>query len=325
MRYWFWCRTLAGFMFLMLLLAGAARAQDTGFAGVVTDGTGAVLPGVAVEAASPALIEKSRTVVTSERGEYRIIDLRPGAYVLTFSLPGFTTVKRDGIELPAGLTATVNVDLNIGDLEETVIVSGQSSTVDVTTVRQQTVLSNDTLSGLPSQRSPQSFVPYLPGVVGGLGDIGRDTATLSIHGGRGAEANVAVDGANDHTFEGSGGGAGFTYYINQGSVQEVTVTTGAQSAEQAVSGITTNLIPKEGGNTFSANFVAAYTDDHLQANNLTDKLQAQGLTAVNRLKKIWDVNPSWGGRIVRDRLWFYNSYRYWGTDTFLAGLYRNST
>jgi len=325
MRYSFWCRTLAGFMFLMPLLAGAARAQDTGFAGVVKDGTGAVLPGVSVEAASPVLIEKSRTVATNEQGEYRIIDLRPGAYVLTFSLAGFTTVKRDGIDLPAGFTATVNVDLNIGDLEETVIVSGQSSTVDVTTVRQQTVLSNDTLNGLPSQRSPQSFVPYLPGVVGGLGDIGRDTASLAIHGGRAGEANVAIDGANDHTFEGSGGGAGFTYYINQGSVQEVTVTTGANTAEQMVSGIVTNLIPKEGGNRFTSNVVLAYSGENLQSDNLSDELRSQGLTAVNRLKKIWDVNPSLGGPIVKDRLWFYNSYRYWGTDTYLAGLYRNLT
>ncbi|HEX7793752.1 MAG TPA: carboxypeptidase regulatory-like domain-containing protein [Vicinamibacterales bacterium] len=309
----------------LAILPPAAFAQDTGLAGVARDATGLVLPGVTVEASSPALIEKVRTVTTDDQGQYRIIDLRPGTYTVTFSLPGFVTVKREDVVLPAGFVATINGDLRVGGVEETITVSGQSPTVDVTTVRRQTVLSNDTLSSLPSQRSPQSFVPYLPGVVGGLGDIGRDTATLSIHGGRGAEANVAVDGANDHTFEGSGGGAGFTYYINQGSVQEVTVTTGAQSAEQAVSGITTNLIPKEGGNTFSGNFVAAYTDDHLQANNLTDKLQAQGLTAVNRLKKIWDINPSWGGRIVRDRLWFYNSYRYWGTDTFLAGLYRNLT
>src|SRR5205085_4853926 len=98
---------------------------------------------------------------------------------------------------------------------------------------------------------------------------------------------------------------------NQGSVQEVTVTTGAQSAEQALSGITTNLVPKEGGNSFSSDLVVAYSDENVQANNLTDALRSRGLTATNRLKKIFDVNPSWGGRIVRDKLWFYNSFRYW--------------
>jgi hypothetical protein len=309
----------------VLALAAMASAQATGLAGVVKDATGAVMPGVTVEASSPALIEKTRSVITDDQGQFKIIDLRPGAYSVNFSLAGFTTVVRDGIDLPAGFTATVNAEMRVGALEETITVSGQASTVDVQSVRTQTVLSNDTLNNLPSQRSPQSFVPYIPGVVGGLGDIGRDTAALAIHGGRPGEANVAIDGANDHTFEGSGGGSGFTYYINQGSVQEVTVTTGGQSAEQAVSGITTNLIPKEGGNAFSGNFVVAYSGERLQSSNLTDRLRSSGLTSTNRLKKIWDVNPSWGGRLVRDKLWFYNSYRYWGTDTYLAGLYRNAT
>jgi hypothetical protein len=310
---------------LLAFLPSIALAQATGLAGVVKDNTGGVLPGVTVEAASPALIERVRTVTTDEQGQYKIIDLRPGGYKITFTLPGFASVVREGIDLPAGFTATVNAELRVGGVEETITVSGQSPTVDVQNVRSQTVLSNSVLDNLPSQRSPQSFVPYIPGVVGGLGDIGRDTALLAIHGGRTGEANVAIDGANDHTFEASGGGAGFTYYINQGSVQEVTVTTGAQSAEQALSGITTNLVPKEGGNAFSGELVLAYSDENVQATNLTSALQARGLTATNRLKKIFDVNPSWGGRIVRDRLWFYNSFRYWGTDTYLAGLYRNAT
>ena len=161
-----------------LLLSAPVLAQDTGLVGVVKDATGGVLPGVTVESASPALIEKVRSVTTDEQGQYRIIDLRPGAYVVTFSLTGFTTVKREGIDLQAGFTATVNGELRVGGVEETIIVSGQSSTVDVISVRRQTVLSNDTLASLPSQRSPQSFVPYLPGVVGGLGDVGRDTAAL---------------------------------------------------------------------------------------------------------------------------------------------------
>jgi Carboxypeptidase regulatory-like domain len=310
---------------LLALLSTSVWAQATGLAGVVKDNTGGVMPGVTVEASSPALIEKVRTVTTDEQGQYKIIDLRPGAYKVTFGLPGFATVVREGIDLPAGFTATVNAELKVGGVEETITVSGQSPTVDVQSVRSQTVLSNSVLDSLPSQRSPQSFVPYIPGVVGGLGDIGRDTALVAIHGGRAGEANVAIDGANDHTFEASGGGGGFTYYINQGSVQEVTVTTGAQSAEQAVSGITTNLVPKEGGNSLSGQLVLAYSDENVQSSNLTDALRSRGLTATNRLKKIFDVNPSWGGRIVRDKLWFYNSYRYWGTDTYLAGLYRNAT
>ncbi len=313
---------------MMLVLVVSPRVASgqaaSGLAGVVRDATGAVLPGVSIEAASPALIEKVRSAVTDGQGQYKIIDLRPGNYTVTFTLAGFTTVIRDGIDLPAAFTATVNADLRVGALEESVTVTGQASTVDVQSVRTQTVLSSDVLDALPSQRSPQSFVPYISGVTGGIGEIGRDTASLSIHGSRTAEANVGIDGVANHTFEGPGGGA-FTYYINQGTVQEVAVSTGGQSAEQGQSGIMTNLIPREGSNRFSGSFFAGYAGEGLQSDNLSEELRAQGLTAVNRLNKIFDVNPSWGGPIQRDRLWFYNSYRYWGTNTYLAGLYFNKT
>src|SRR5712692_9933289 len=265
----------------LALLPAIALAQATGLAGVVKDATGGVLPGVTVEAASPALIEKVRTATTDEQGQYKVIDLRPGQYVITFSLTGFATVVRQGIDLPAGFTATVNAELRVGAVEETITVSGSSPTVDVQSVRAQTVLSNSVLDSLPSQRSPQSFVPYIPGVVGGLGDIGRDTASVAIHGGRAGEANVAIDGVADHTFEGAGGGA-FTYYLNQGSVQEVAVSTGGQSAENGVAGITTNLVPKDGGNTFSSDLVLAYSGQAVQSTNLTSALQAAGLTATNQ-------------------------------------------
>jgi carboxypeptidase family protein len=324
MRLELWAASAVACACLALLPATLAAQATSGLAGVVRDATGGVLPGVTVEAASPVLIEKVRTVTTDEQGQYKIIDLRPGVYTVTFTLAGFNAVKREGIDLPAAFTATVNAELRVGTVQETITVSGQAPAVDVQSVRQQTVLSNDVLNSLPSQRSPQSYVPYIPGVVGGLGDIGRDTASVAIHGGRAGEANVAIDGVADHTFEGAGGGA-FTYYINQGSVQEVAVSTGGQSAENGVAGITTNLVPKDGGNTFSSDLVLAYSGEAVQSSNLTSALQAAGLTATNHLKKIWDINPSWGGRIVRDKLWFYNSYRYWGTDTYLAGLFRNAT
>src|SRR3989441_4642776 len=126
----------------LLLVAANARAQSatTGsIAGVVRDATGAVLPGVTVEAASPALIEKVRTVITDNEGQYKIVDLRPGTYAVTFTLPGFSIVKRDGIELTTGFTATVNAELKVGSLEETITVSGASPVVDTQNVRTQNV------------------------------------------------------------------------------------------------------------------------------------------------------------------------------------------
>ena len=134
-----------------LLAAGAvpALAQSTGITGVARDTSGAILPGVTVEAASPALIERVRSVTTDSSGQYRIVDLRPGTYTVTFTLPGFSTLKREGIQLQAQFTATVNADMNVGALEETVTVSGASPVVDVQNVRSQTVISQDVLDTLP--------------------------------------------------------------------------------------------------------------------------------------------------------------------------------
>ena len=139
--------------------AALAQSATTGtIAGVVKDTSGAVLPGVTVEAASPALIEKVRTAVTDDQGNYKIIELRPGTYTVTFTLPGFATLKREGIELTAGFTATVNAEMKVGALEETVTVTGASPVVDVQNVRTQTVLSREVLDALPTFKSLGGFI-----------------------------------------------------------------------------------------------------------------------------------------------------------------------
>src|SRR5204862_5630662 len=133
----------------LLLLPATVWAQAA-ITGVVKDASGAILPGVTVEAASPALIEKVRSVVTDGTGQYRIVDLRPGTYTVTFGLTGFSTVKRDGIELSGSFVATVNADMKVGAVEETITVSGATPIVDVQSVRRQTTLSNETLTTVPT-------------------------------------------------------------------------------------------------------------------------------------------------------------------------------
>ena len=138
------------------LIPYAAFAQQTSaIAGVVRDGSGGVLPGVTVEAASPALIEKVRTVVTDDQGRYNIVDLRPGTYTVTFSLSGFNTLKREGIELTSGFTAAINAELPVGSLEETITVTGESPLVDTQNVRKQTILSAELLDLLPTSKANQ--------------------------------------------------------------------------------------------------------------------------------------------------------------------------
>ena len=158
-----------GLMVCLLLTPALASAQTAGgsIAGMARDTTGAVLPGVTVEARSPALIEKVRTVVSDGAGRYTITELRPGTYTVTFTLAGFSAVKREGIELTTGFTATVNADLQVGDVSETITVLGQSSLVDSKNVRQQVVLTRNVMDTVPSGRSFQNLGVLIPGIVSG--------------------------------------------------------------------------------------------------------------------------------------------------------------
>src|ERR687898_718727 len=153
-------RILLAFVSLSLLPSNA-QASITG---LVRDTSGAVLPGVTVEAASPALIEKARSVVTDDTGQYRIVDLRPGTYSVTFTLPGFSTVKRDGIELTGSFVATVNGDLKVGALEETIPVTGETPIVDVQSVKVQQTVSKDILAAIPSSRNAAGIQSLIPGL-----------------------------------------------------------------------------------------------------------------------------------------------------------------
>src|SRR5438477_6204535 len=183
-------RQSAVLLVLLLLLPAAGFAQGA-ITGVVKDASGGVLPGVTVEAASPVLIEKVRSVVSDDTGQYRIVDLRPGTYSVTFSLPGFSTVKREGIELSGTFVATVNADLKVGALEETITVTGETPVVDVQSVKVQQTVSNDIIRAIPSSRSVggiQSVIPGMSsngdsgGITGGGGSAG------TIHGGRGSDS-----------------------------------------------------------------------------------------------------------------------------------------
>jgi hypothetical protein len=159
-------RYLLACFLLMISSASPAFAQgQTAIAGVVRDTTGAVLPGVTVEASSPALIERVRTAVTDSQGQYKIIDLRPGIYSVTFTLQGFNSLRRDGIELTNTFTATVNADLPVGSLQETVTVTGESPIVDTQNVIRKATASREVMDVLPTDRNFVSFAALTPAVL----------------------------------------------------------------------------------------------------------------------------------------------------------------
>jgi len=312
----------------VLALAATVTAQNTGIAGAVRDTSGGVVPGVTVEASSPVLIEKVRSVVTDERGLYSIVDLRPGLYTVTFTLPGFSTVKREGIELAGAFTVTVNAELRVGTVEETITVSGEAPAVDIRNVVQQRVLSHEVREALPTGRSLLAMSEIIPGItvtsggrpsahdVAGTSDV---RGSSSIHGGRPGDYIMQFDGAPITI---AGNGAQQAYQVNPGEVQEYVYELAALSAETLAGGIRANIIPKEGGNRYTGYFFTGYSNEHLQGNNLTPQLLALGVATPNKLRSHWDVNGSAGGPITRDRLWFFTSYRNWGQREEIVGMYR---
>lgn len=168
-------RTLFLVLASLVLVPAIARAQSV-FTGTVKDTSGAVMPGVTVEAASPALIEGVRSAVTDTNGSYRISDLRPGTYRLTYTLPGFNTVIRDGVELQGNFTATINVDLAVGTLQESVTVSGASPVVDVQSNAKQQVLSRDVIDAVPTAKTIQGYGQLVVGVTLNVPDVGGSRA-----------------------------------------------------------------------------------------------------------------------------------------------------
>src|SRR5713226_7193848 len=296
----------------VVLLPAAAWAQSSeggAIAGIVRDTSGAVMPGVTVEAASPALIEKVRSVVTDERGLYRIVDLRPGSYTVAFTLPGFSTFKREGIELSTGFTATVNAELKVGTVAETVTVSGASPVVDVQNVQQQTTITRATLDAIPTSRRPAQLLTIIVGADAGgtnfhdVGGVGSDRGFFGVHGQRADDMTYNFAGMDSRGFS----GGGFQY--NAHTFEEVVVETAAGSAEATTGGVQINIIPKDGGNRFSGSVSVEITGPDLTSENLTDDLRARGLTAAPSVRRYYDVGGGMGGPITRDKLWFFTAGR----------------
>jgi len=314
---------------LLLFLSTPAFAQ--GVAGIVKDTSGAILPGVTVEAASPALIEKSRTVVTDGTGQYRFVDLKPGTYSVTFTLPGFATVKRDNIELTGAGVTTINADMRVGAVEETITVSGATPVVDTqTSTKREVVLADEVLAAVPVSRTYGSVLAMVPGVQSLTLDVNSTqsvggTATnffFTSRGGRGNEGTVQVDGMNVGSAFGGGGVSSFAYdFVN---AQEVQVTVAGGMGEVDRGGPAFNIIPKSGGNNFNGTAFFSNAGEWSQGSNLDDDLRRVGITEPPGLIKNWDTNLAVGGPIKRDRLWFFNNLRSYGTHQTIPGLSPNA-
>ena len=306
----------------IVLIPTAALAQAV-IAGTVKDPSGAVLPGVTVEATSPVLIEKVRTAVSDGTGQYRIEDLRPGTYTVTFTLAGFNTFKREGVELTGTFTATINAELKVGSLAETITVTGESPVVDVQNAKREMTLSNDVVKAIPTVRSYNAMVSVVPGVITNLNDVvtGTVTTQFPIHGGRNNEGRLTVDGLN--IGNPPGGNQPPSYIADVGNAEEVSFTTSGGLGESETAGLVMNIVPKTGGNTIHGSVFFSGSGEKLQSDNFNDTLRSAGLVAPTPLTRVYDLNGAGGGPIKKDRVWYFVNARTQGSTRTIANVYYN--
>lgn len=294
---------------LLWLIPAGAMAQSA-IAGVVKDSSGAILPGVTVEVASPALIERVRSVSTDDRGAYQIVDLRPGVYSITFTLEGFSTSKREGLELPSDFTATVNGELKVGALEETVTVSGASPVVDVQSAAKAQVISRDMLDSIPTAHTAQTAAALVAGVIMAVPDVGGSGAmnqnATTAHGFNSAQTTVLLDGIQ---LNGMCGNGATQSYSNTQNYEEITVSNAGAGADVSAGGVRQNLVPRRGGNEFHGSGASIYSSGKWQASAVTPELAARGLKQGDSFANLYTFEAGLGGKFVKDKLWWFAAAR----------------
>ncbi|OFW01617.1 MAG: hypothetical protein A3I61_06250 [Acidobacteria bacterium RIFCSPLOWO2_02_FULL_68_18] len=299
--------------------AGQTTTSATGaINGRVSDESKAVLPGVTVTITSPALLG-TRTTVTNEEGQYRFPAVPPGEYTITYELTGFATVRREGIRVSLGFTATVDVEVGLASLAETVTVTGETPVVDLQSTELTTSFDKELLAAIPTgSRDFWSLLAISPSVQVSKFDVGGSAAMtvlpVNVYGITGQERPL-VEGIISNS---ATGGVGFSFYGDYGSFEEVSVSTAGHSAETGSPGLFSNLVSKSGGNTYHGAFYQDYQNDKMQAYNIDRDQIARGVTGgralgpreVNRSEGWRDTNADLGGFLVPDKLWWYGSYRY---------------
>jgi hypothetical protein len=306
-----------------LLLPSLSFAQAT-LAGTVKDQSGGVLPGVTVEASSPALIEKVRAAVTDSAGQYRIPGLNPGTYSLTFRLTGFNIVRRENIELSGTATVTIPIDMRVGAVEETITVTGETPVVDVQTAQRETVLSADVVAAMPGNRSVGTLLNAVPGLIVNDGALAA-SPTMTFFAARGGPINEGRMAINGMTIAAPFNGGGVsTYILDSINVDEVVVSVAGGLGESDIGGPVMNLVPRSGGNSFRGSAFINNAGDWSRGNNLNDKLRAVGLNETPGIINSYDASVSYGGPIKRDRLWFFGSYRSLETAAAVPGIVYNA-
>ncbi len=295
--------------FAILVVFGSIASAQSTISGQVRDTSGAVMSGVTVEAASAALIERSRTVTTNGEGRYAIVDVRPGTYTMTFTMSGFSTVKHQ-VEVPSNITVPVDAEMKVGSVGETVEVQAQVATVDIDNVAHPETLTREDMDEVPSARNPQSMGSYVPGVHLNLPDVAGSQQTeqtyMQAHGNPSWRDTYLLDGMRINTTQGDGM---IQIYVDNALIQETTYQTSSVTADVQPGGVYTNMIPRDGGNTFHGALFLGYVPSQFVANNSNAQLVARGFSGLSNVNRLEDFDGSLGGPIKTDKLWFLMSGR----------------
>ena len=257
-------------------------------------------------------------------GQYQIIDLRPGDYTVTFTLPGFKTVRREGIRLSTAFTATINVELQVGQLEESITVSGESPLVDVRNSVSQSVMNRETLDIIPTGKDPFAVGQLIPGVTTSTPDVGgtqiMQQPTLQVHGSSNNDNVFMVDNVQIQHIGFGGNQTGF--YFNDGLMEEISYQTSSLPAEAPVGGVQINMIPRDGGNQYRRlDLRHRRQRQHAEQQLGRRAARRSASSRANKVKSVYDVNFTFGGPIKRDRLWFFGTYRRWSANNYLGNTF----
>lgn len=309
---------LAIFVAWTVALPALAQTSTGAIEGTVKDESGSVLPGVTVEARSPALIEQARVFTTDARGEYRFLRLPVGTYDLKFTLEGFGPMERAGIIINAGFTATVDVGMKVGGIQETVTVTGESPVVDVRGSTSQTVLTDQVIDTIPSSRNVFDMSKFVIGSSTSTPDVGGSTqaiySAIQVHGSRGNDRGYYRDGVRTSLFFGDGDAP--RVYNTTGAMAEVNYETAAIPASVPNGGVVINMVTKDGGDRLSGNF---FTSTKVrESSNLDQDLRDRGVTYTSGSQHVHDIDASAGFPIKRERVWFFGEVRHFKITSLLA-------
>src|SRR5579864_37523 len=314
--------SVAAFALIVLIattVPAFAQIATGSIAGTVSDNSNAVLPGVSVTLTGEKLIGGPQVQVSDATGQYRFDRLPPGQYALKFELQGFRAIDRTGIVVNATFTATVNERLEVGRVEETITVTGDSPTVDTRSNLQQTIMNQTILEGVPSGRDPWSVAKIIPGVQISTYDVGGtqsyQQSSFQAHGSSTNDVTFNIDGANVN-WPGSGGGATMLYY-GQGMFEEVNYMTSAIPAEVMAGGVSINMVTKDAGNRWRGDLKYYFANQSLQSDNTTASFLPSGFPG-NPTKNLYDFNTAGGGALVQDKLWVNGSLRRWVVNKFVS-------